>query len=185
MAMNHNTQPAGHFLLRIALATGLLAATCSAALAQTTNRFFEFVQAQSKRQYTQVPREVLALYYGWYGEPEGGWKRVNTNTHEIGNTARYPVKGPYNSHDPEIVDWQIDQAKAHGVTCFILSWFGTGPEAAYHERSMQLLIDRAERKNFKVSINWEQAPGDGRIRSKGPSSNSLTRLSGTERAKLF
>ncbi len=168
--MNRNAQPARYLPLRIALAMGLFAALYVAALAQTTNSFFEFVQAQSKRQYTQVPHEVLAFYYGWYGqfkqtargEMDIAWEEVNTNKHEILKTARYPINGPYSSHDTTILDWQIDQARSNGITGFIVSWPGTGPEASWQEQSMQLLIERAEKKNFKISIYWEQAPGEGR-----------------------
>ncbi|HEU6447184.1 MAG TPA: glycoside hydrolase family 99-like domain-containing protein [Verrucomicrobiae bacterium] len=110
---------------------------------------------------------MLAFYYGWYGNSSDrkSWGEVNTNKYETSQTARYPLNGPYSSHDPAIVDWQIDQAKSHGITGFVVSWWGTGPEASWHEESMQLLLDRAEKKNFKLSIYWEQAPdiGQGQI----------------------
>jgi glycoprotein endo-alpha-1,2-mannosidase len=135
-----------------------------------TSSFFQFVQDQSQRQYTKVPHEVLAVYYGWYGNvkqtPRGtmdvSWEEANTNRHEIRKTARYPVKGTYSSHDVDVLDWQIDQAKAHGITGFVVSWFGTGPEAAWINESVALLFERAEKKDFKVAIYLEQAPGEGR-----------------------
>src|SRR6185503_19400902 len=134
----------------------------AAELSQTTNSFFQFVQDQSQRRYSRIPREVLAAYYGWYGPGQGGWlPEINTNTHTIGNTARYPVKGPYSSHDVELIDWQIDQAKAHGITGFIVSWFGTGPEGASVNQSLVLVLERAAKKDFKVAVYWEQAPGEG------------------------
>jgi glycoprotein endo-alpha-1,2-mannosidase len=133
---------------------------CLLGVCEPANPFFSFVQDQSARQHRDVPHEVLALYYGWYGEPEGAWKGINTNTHQIANAVRYPAKGPYDSHNRETIARQIDEAKKHGITGFIISWFGTGPEAAYHEKSLQLLIEEAERKGFKVSILWEQAPGE-------------------------
>ncbi len=136
--------------------------SCLTGFSQTTNSFFQFVQEQSERRYTQVPHEVLAVYYPWYGEPGRlGWKDGNTTTHQIANTARYPVKGLYSSHDTAVLDWQIEQAKAHGVTGFIVSWMGTGPEAAWINQAVPLLLESAEKKNFKISIYWEQAPGEG------------------------
>ncbi len=130
---------------------------------QTTNSFFQFVNDQSERHYTQVPHEVLAFYYGWYGlSPERNpWGDADTNKHELTRTARYPLKGPYNSHDPAVVDWQIDQAKAHGITGFVVSWWGTAGWDSWHDQSLALLLEHAEKKNFKISIYWEQAPGDG------------------------
>jgi hypothetical protein len=128
-----------------------------------TNTFFQFVQDQSERHYSNVPHEVLAFYYGWYGlsPNQNPWGDINTNKYATSRTARYPLNGPYDSHDPATVDWQIDEAKAHGITGFVISWWGTGPEASWHEKSMQLLLDRAEKKDFKLSIYWEQAPDTG------------------------
>jgi len=56
-------------------------------------QLLQFAQAQSQRRYTQVPHEVLAVYYVWYGygKPGGeGWKQADTNRHVTANTARYP-----------------------------------------------------------------------------------------------
>src|SRR5829696_8315151 len=135
--------------------------SCLACFSQTTNSFFQFVQDQSERHYTKVPHEALAVYYGWYGPGQGGWNNPNTNTHQISNTARYPANGPYSSHDMAVIDGQIDQAKAHGITGFIVSWFGVGPEAAWINESLAIVLERAEKKNFKVCVYWEQAPGEG------------------------
>jgi hypothetical protein len=164
---------AGDFGLRIStlfLPLLFLSTAAHAAGLAQTNSFFQFVQNQSQRHYSQVPHEVLAVYYGWYGnvkdtprgKMDGAWELVDTNKHEIKKTARYPVHGPYSSHDADIVDWQIDKAKAHGITGFVISWFGTGPEAAWIEQSVQLLLERAEKKDFKIAIYLEQAPGEGR-----------------------
>jgi glycoprotein endo-alpha-1,2-mannosidase len=132
------------------------------ALSQTTNSFFQFVNDQSERHYTQVPHEVLAFYYGWYGlSPERNpWGDADTNKHVLTRAARYPVKGAYNSHNPAVIDWQIDQAKTHGITGFVISWWGTSDWDAWHDQSLSLLLEHAVKKNFKISIYWEQAPGD-------------------------
>jgi hypothetical protein len=144
------------------LLVALAACWCLTGFSQTTNSFFQFVQDQSKRQYTQVPHEVLAVYYPWYGEPDRpGWKNADTDTHQIANTAHYPIKGPYSSHDTTVLDWQIEQAKSHGITGFVVSWMGTGPDAAWMNQSLPLLLDLAEKKGFKISIYWERAPGTG------------------------
>src|ERR1017187_6128799 len=111
-------------LYQIQFAAILVVCSCLNGFSQTANSFFQFVNDQSERHYSEVPHEVLALYYGWYGQPErNGWGEFDTNKQEIVKTAHYPVKGPYNSHDPAILDWQIDQAKAHGITGFVVSWW--------------------------------------------------------------
>ena len=99
---------------------------------------------------------MLALYYGWYGQPgKSSWGEFDTNKHAIKNTAHCPVNGPYSSHDPGIIDRQIDQAKAHGITGFVVSWWGKGEFESWHDQTLALLLERAEKKDFKVSIYWE------------------------------
>jgi hypothetical protein len=127
-----------------------------------TNSFFQFVQSQSERRYNNVPHEVLAFYYGWFGNPKNpAWGKVDAAKHEIANIARFPVKGDYSSHDPAVIEWQIDQAKAAGITGFVVSWWGRGDWDKWHDESLAMLLECGERKNFKVSIYWERAPGDG------------------------
>jgi hypothetical protein len=97
------------------LVAAAIICSCLPGFSQTTNSFFQFVISQNERQYTQVPHEVLAFYYPWYGQPSGRdpWHGYDTNKHEIFGAQRYPVKGPYSSHDLSVIDWQIDLAKAH------------------------------------------------------------------------
>lgn len=125
------------------------------------NELFDFCAEQSQRRYGRPKREVLAVYYGWYGPGQGGWRNPNPERKEIANTARYPTKGAYSTHDPAILDQQIDEAKAAGITGFVLSWFGFGPDGAWINDSLRLMIERAEKKNFKVAVYLERAPGSG------------------------
>lgn len=123
----------------------------------------EFMRAQSQRRYTNVPREVLAFYYTWYGTPARHgrwvhWGRVNPEQHDISESTHYPARGAYDSHDPELIDWHIDQAKAHGLTGFIATWWGQG---TFDDRAFVTVLDRAERKGFKLTVYWETAPGTG------------------------
>jgi len=131
-----------------------LLCSCFIGFSQTTNSFFEFVQDQSRRQYTHVPHEVLALYYGWFGPGSGSWKRMDANKHEYEITVHHPAKGFYNSHDAATVDSQIDEAKAHGITGFVVSWLGKA--STWHDDSLALLVERAEKKDFKIAVYWEQ-----------------------------
>lgn len=146
-----------------ALLVAWAAFLCLTGFSQTTNSFFQFVSDQSKRQYTRVPHEVLAFYYPWYGQQPGRdpWHGYDTNKHEIFGTQRYPVKGPYSSHDLAVLDWHIDQAKAHGITGFIVSSWGSGDWDAWNDKTLSLLLDEAEKKDFKIAIHWETTPGDG------------------------
>lgn len=133
--------------------------SCLAGFPQT-NSFFQFIQEQSKRHYNNVPHEVLALWYGWFGQRENnGWKRLEGNK-SVEITAHHPVKASYSSHDASVIDWQIDEAKAHGITGFVVSWLGKASK--WHDDSLALLIKRAEKKNFKISVYWEQNRDTGR-----------------------
>lgn len=123
----------------------------------------EFMQAQSQRRYTNVPREVLAFYYTWYGTPARHgrwvhWGRVNPEQRDISESTHYPARGAYDSHDPDLIDAHIDEAKAHGLTGFIATWWGQG---TFDDRAFVRVLERAERQGFKVTVYWETAPRTG------------------------
>jgi len=140
-----------------------LSFVCCTSFSETTSTFFQFVQNQSQRHYTKVPHEVLADYYIWYGygNPPNGWDEVDTNKHVIARTARYPVKGAYRSDDAAVIDWHIDQAKAHGITGFVVSWFGLANRQI--DDTLALLIKRAEEKDFKIAVYWENQRDGGAL----------------------
>ena len=123
----------------------------------------DFIQSRRERRYAQTPREVLAFYYTWYGRPERHgewvhWRDVKPEEHDIASSTHYPAKGAYDSHDPEMIDWHIDLAKQHGVTGFICTWWGQG---SFDDRALAAVLERAAKKDFKVSVYWETAPGKG------------------------
>ena len=127
-------------------------------------RLLDFIAAQRDRQYTNVPREVLAFYYTWYGTPdrEGQWVHwggEDKAAHDIPESRHYPARGAYDSQDPALLEAHILQAQAHGVTGFITTWWGQG---TYDDRAFQRLLDQADRHDFKTTIYWETAPGKGR-----------------------
>ena len=112
---------------------------------------------------TRAPHEVLAFYYTWYGAPnEQGhaqhWNRVDASKHEISDSTHYPTLGAYDSRDAAVIDRQIDEAKAHGLTGFIATWWGQGK---YEDKAFSVVLAEAEAKNFKVTVYWETAPGNG------------------------
>jgi hypothetical protein len=135
-----------------------------AAQGPTPAGLLDFIAAQRERHFDGVPHEVLAFYYGWDGRPERQnhwvhWGGENTTDHSTPQTTHYPAGGAYDSQDPALVDRHILEAKSHGVSGFIASWWGQG---SYEDRSLALLLARAEQKGFQTSIYWETAPGSGR-----------------------
>ena len=129
-------------LLFAIMAAGISVA--SAADAQTPG-MLPFLKERQAVRYQRVPREVLAFYYTWYGRPERQghwvhWGKEDPAAHDISQSTHYPAKGAYDSHDPEIIDGHIDQAKRHGLTGFIATWWGQG---TYDDRAFATLLDRA------------------------------------------
>ena len=70
-----------------------------------------------------VSKQVLAFYYGWYGNPEVSkrwyhWKDVDVTGKHIAESTHYPVLGPYDSHDPKVVDRLCREASDARITGF-------------------------------------------------------------------
>jgi hypothetical protein len=124
----------------------------------------DFISARHERQYTNVPHEVLAFYYTWYGLPDRHgqwihWGGEDKAAHDIPESRHYPARGAYDSQDPALLESHIVQAKADGLTGFIATWWGQG---TYEDRAFQLLLVQADKHDFKTTIYWEIAPEEGR-----------------------
>ena len=142
--------------------TALAAADAHARQGKAPN-VLDFIGSRRDLRFEQVPRHVLAFYYTWYGRPERHgrwvhWGEVNDDAHDISASTHYPAKGAYDSHDTDIIDWHIDLAKGHGLTGFIATWWGQGH---FDDRAFQTFLDRAAKKDFKATVYWETAPGEG------------------------
>jgi hypothetical protein len=168
------------------LAGVLILLAASAAQADDNPR--DFIATQVGRSYTEVPREVLAFYYPWYGTPERHghwvhWDKVDAEHHDIGSARHYPAKGAYDSYDPQIVDWHIGLAKSNGITGFIASWWGRG---TFEDADLPVILDRAAKADFKISVYWETAPGKGEDQIAGAVQDLVYLVSqfGTNRAFL-
>jgi len=123
----------------------------------------EFISARQGRQYTRVPRRVMAFYYTWYGTPQRHgrwihWRNVKPGQHDIASSTNYPALGAYDSHDEKVIDRHIDLAKNCGIDTFICTWWGKG---TFSDKALAKVLARAKAKDFKVTIYWEQAPGEG------------------------
>src|SRR5260221_9254965 len=85
---------------------GLLAAVLAYSAANAQD---QLLQGRDAVHWTNIPRQVLAFYYGWYGNPttSGHWvhrENVNERTKTIGNSTHYPTLGPYDSHDTKLIE---------------------------------------------------------------------------------
>ncbi|MDX6393488.1 MAG: hypothetical protein QOJ73_4551 [Streptosporangiaceae bacterium] len=86
---------------------------------------------------------VFAYYYMWM---QGSYWSTNKLNHPL-----RPFPGNYNSADPAVINWQIEQAKAAGITGFIVSW----KDNATYRRILPLVESAANRDNFKLAMEYE------------------------------
>src|SRR5436190_12411782 len=109
-----------------------------------------------------LPHEVLAFYYGWWGNPAVSgrwvhWKNVDQANERIENSTHFPVFGDYDSHNPAVVDHQMQATHAAGITGLIASWWGQG---SFEDRGLSLLLDAAGRHGIIVTAYYEKIVGE-------------------------
>jgi glycoprotein endo-alpha-1,2-mannosidase len=124
-------------------------------------------RSQSALLKSDVSKEVLAFYYGWYGNPKVSkrwvhWTNVDMAAKRIGQSTHYPALGPYDSHDPAVVETHCRQAKESGLTGFIVSWWAKGD---FHDEGMPLMLERANKHGIKATVYYETVPeGSHRVK---------------------
>jgi len=114
---------------------------------------------------------VLAFYYAWYGTPEGPhgkwvhWNhpilarggvlgyhnpdRVIDGRRDIA-AAEYPLLGPYDSLDPEVIETHLKWAQDYGVDCFIVSWWGREKD---EDKVLEKMMNIIEEKGYSVKVS--------------------------------
>ena len=86
---------------------------------------------------------VFAYYYMWM---QGSYWSTNKLDHPV-----EPFPGHYNSADPAVIKWQIEQAKAAGITGFIVSWKNN----ATYQQILPEVESAANQANFKLAMEYE------------------------------
>jgi hypothetical protein len=142
----------------LAAAFFLLSVTPLAAAVQPTT--ISDLRERLQVSWAEVPKKVLAFYYGWYGNPQTSqrwvhWAEVDAAAQRIGSSTHYPALGPYDSHDPEVVAQHCRWAKAAGIDGFIVSWWRPRD---FHDRGLPLLLDSAARFGLQITVYFETAP---------------------------
>ena len=113
-----------------------------------------------ERRWTNVPREALAFYYGWYGNPEASqrwyhWNNVDPSRKHIDESTHYPALGAYDSHDPKVIETHFREAKQAGLTGFIVSWWA---KADFHDQGIPLMLAAAGKYGMKITVYYETVP---------------------------
>lgn len=79
--------------------------------------------------------QVIALYEGWFGHP----KHISVG---------------YSSHDPAVIQRQIQQAKSMGITAFVIDWYGD--REPFIDQSYADVQKLAAKNNFKVAMMYDE-----------------------------
>ena len=85
--------------------------------------------------YPRPPPQVLAVYEAWFGHP----KHISVG---------------YSSHDPDVIRKQIRQAKALGISGFVVDWYGY--RQPFIDRSYALMQSIAAEENFRVAMMYDE-----------------------------
>jgi len=120
----------------------------------------EKMASRSEVTYANVPRQVLAFYYPWYGTPEfdrnwAHWGKPDFKKKDLPESLRYPVLGPYSCHDPKVVREHMRMMKEAGITGVIVSWWG---QRDFTDRAMPLILDECQKQGMKATVYYEIVP---------------------------
>jgi hypothetical protein len=133
---------------------------------------FSLFGADSNR--TQPQPLLLAFYHPWYGTPTGSaqqWYKWDSfrfpgryqparikadGRHDIA-CGDYPLIGPYDQGDREIVRWHFRLAKAAGIDGFLCSWWkfrrgGSAWDKWQSDLFEKVLLPVAAEENFKLGV---------------------------------
>jgi hypothetical protein len=84
---------------------------------------------------TEASPRILAVYEPWFGHPSH-------------------ISAGYSSQDPTVIRKQIEQAKALGISGFVVDWYGD--REPFLDRSYALIQTIAAEKNFKVAMMYDE-----------------------------
>ena len=81
------------------------------------------------------PPQVLAVYEAWFGHPSH-------------------ISVGYSSHDPAVLRKQIREAKAMGISGFVVDWYGY--RQPFIDRSYALMQSIAAEEHFHVAMMYDE-----------------------------
>jgi hypothetical protein len=112
---------------------------------------------------------VLAHYMPWFEAPPVGnswgwhWTMGATDPEEeVGGKRHiashyYPAIGPYDSGDPDVLEYHALLMKAAGIDGIVIDWYGRKDVYDYAQihRNTERIIGLAEKVGLKFAICWE------------------------------
>lgn len=91
--------------------------------------------APLKYKATGPAPQVIALYEAWFGHP----RHMNVG---------------YSSQDPHEIDSQIRNAKAQGISAFVVDWYGD--REPFIDKSYAVIQTTAAKKKFQVAMMYDE-----------------------------
>ncbi len=109
-------------------------------------------------------RKVLAFYYPWYGNPKypqgsgrwSHWEGVDEEKKQIASSTNYPKLGPYDSHDPKVIQQHAEWSKQAGIHGWIVSWWGRGH---FTDQAMPRILEACQKASLYATIYYETLRG--------------------------
>jgi hypothetical protein len=92
-----------------------------------------------KHRATGDAPETIALYEAWFGHP----KHISVG---------------YSSQNPAVLTKQISQARAIGISAFVVDWYGD--REPFIDRSYDLMQTAAANENFRVAMMYDETHED-------------------------
>jgi hypothetical protein len=88
-----------------------------------------------KYKATGTAPQTIAVYEAWFGHP----KHISID---------------YSSHDPAEINKQIREAKAMGISAFVVDWYGD--REPFIDRSYELMQTAAANEKFQVAMMYDE-----------------------------
>lgn len=104
---------------------------------------------------------VAVFYYPWYArqDRDGAWRHWDEGGHtppdDIGSDY-YPLRGAYSSLDPAVLDAQMGDIAAAGISEAVVSWWGQG---SFEDQALAGVATAAAAHGVGVGIHLEPYPG--------------------------
>lgn len=111
---------------------------------------------------SDIRREVLAFYYPWFGtrSVSGAWRHWQApdgTSHDQDPTVDHPVGGPYDSHDPAVLQRHANELVVAGITGILSSW--TAPDE-FKDQILGKILDTMHARGLRVSVYIEPRQRD-------------------------
>ena len=132
-------------------------------------RQIPFLKTLFPNKSKKIKQQILAHVMPWYAsKPISGvwgwhWTMNHFNPEKFTNGRReiaskfYPLTGPYDSFDKNIVEYQLLTMKLAGIDGIIIDWYGLTDLYDYSviHRNATLLVDMAEKFGLSFAICYE------------------------------